>query len=348
MRTEDVARVLPRARRMDSSSVRLHDVPRNGQAHAERPTIAEPDERLEHPFNVGGTDPAPRIGHGEHHLRSGLPEGHSHMPPRGCVLDGVPNEVHHHLGEADRVTLDADHRGERGLELDARLAGARLAACDAVAHESAQVDVLADEAHLPERDPRDVNEVFCNTGRHLGVAPDDLGGLPLLLRGDPVLEERGPGSNRVERPAELVGGPCQHLVLRLRTTPCEVALADEPAEEKAHEEECRRLEKGKRAAGVSEAQLRELAMYQTSSAFSPLEKLVIEYAATMTKTPVDVPEELFAAHRCHFDDAQLVELTAAVAWENYRARFNHALLIEAEGFSEGAYCPLPERPERER
>ena len=89
-------------------------------------------------------------------------------------------------------------------------------------------------------------------------------------------------------------------------------------------------------------------MYQTSSAFSPLEKLVIEYAATMTKTPVDVPEELFAALRRHFDEAQLVELTAAVAWENYRARFNHALLIEAEGFSEGAYCPLPERPERER
>ena len=44
-------------------------------------------------------------------------------------------------------------------------------------------------------------------------------------------------------------------------------------------------------------------MYQTSSAFSPLEKLVIEYAATMTQTPVDVPEELFAALRRHFDDA---------------------------------------------
>ena len=91
------AEALPRARRMDSSSVRLHDVPRNGQAHTERPTIAEPNERLEHPFNVGGTDPAPRIGHGEHHLHSGLPEGHSHMPPRGCVLDGVPKEVPNHM-----------------------------------------------------------------------------------------------------------------------------------------------------------------------------------------------------------------------------------------------------------
>ncbi len=40
---------------------------------------------------------------------------------------------------------------------------------------------------------------------------------------------------------------------------------------------------------------------------------------------------------------QLVELTAAIAWENYRARFDHAFGIEAQGFSAGAYCPLPER-----
>jgi len=36
-----------------------------------------------------------------------------------------------------------------------------------------------------------------------------------------------------------------------------------------------------------------------------------------------------------------VELTSALAWENYRARFDHALKIDAEGFSEGAFCPLP-------
>ncbi len=35
-------------------------------------------------------------------------------------------------------------------------------------------------------------------------------------------------------------------------------------------------------------------------------------------------------------------LPAQIAWENWRARFNHALGIEAHGFSEGAYCPIPE------
>ena len=62
----------------------------------------------------------------------------------------------------------------------------------------------------------------------------------------------------------------------------------------------------------------------------------------MTLTPVEVSDELFAALRQHFDDAQLVELTAAIAMENYRARFNHAFEIEAQDFSRGAYCPLPE------
>jgi hypothetical protein len=39
----------------------------------------------------------------------------------------------------------------------------------------------------------------------------------------------------------------------------------------------------------------------------------------------------------------MVELTSAIAWENYRARFDHAFGIEAEGFSAGAVCALPAR-----
>jgi alkylhydroperoxidase family enzyme len=101
-----------------------------------------------------------------------------------------------------------------------------------------------------------------------------------------------------------------------------------------------------RAAGVTEAQLRALADYRTSSRFSELERLVLDYAVAMTTTPVDVPEAMFTALRQHFNDEQMVELTATIAWENYRGRFDHALGIEAQGFSDGAYCVLPERPKR--
>ena len=99
-----------------------------------------------------------------------------------------------------------------------------------------------------------------------------------------------------------------------------------------------------RAQGITEEHLRDLPVYKSSPAFSPLEKLVVQYAEEMTKTPVEIPEALFAALKQQFDPAQLVELTSAIAWENYRARFDHALGIEAQGFSEGAFCALPERP----
>jgi hypothetical protein len=77
----------------------------------------------------------------------------------------------------------------------------------------------------------------------------------------------------------------------------------------------------------------------------------------MASTPVEVPDAVFAALKLRYDDAQIVELTSAIAWENYRARFDHALGVEAEGYydpprprasrdvggpGKGAFCPLPQ------
>ena len=73
------------------------------------------------------------------------------------------------------------------------------------------------------------------------------------------------------------------------------------------------------------------------------EKLVLEYADRMTQTPVEVPDALFVRLRENFNESQLVELTSAIAWENYRARFDHAFGIEGENFSEGTLCALPVR-----
>jgi alkylhydroperoxidase family enzyme len=96
--------------------------------------------------------------------------------------------------------------------------------------------------------------------------------------------------------------------------------------------------------GVTEDKLRELHDYETSALFSDTERTVLRYADAMTRTPVDVPDDVFESIRALFNEAQIVELTSAIAWENYRARFNHALEVEAEGFSDGAFCPLPVGP----
>ncbi len=99
-----------------------------------------------------------------------------------------------------------------------------------------------------------------------------------------------------------------------------------------------------RGAGVTEEQLCELPSYERSEAFSPLEKLVLRYAVAVTRTPTVVTDELFDALREHFGEAQLVELTAAIALENFRARFNYAFGMGSQGFSEGSYCAVPEAP----
>lgn len=75
--------------------------------------------------------------------------------------------------------------------------------------------------------------------------------------------------------------------------------------------------------------------------------MVLKYADAMTRTPVEMDDALVAKLREKFTDPQLVELTGTLAWENYRARFDHALGVESENFTEGSYCALPVPPGRE-
>jgi alkylhydroperoxidase family enzyme len=58
----------------------------------------------------------------------------------------------------------------------------------------------------------------------------------------------------------------------------------------------------------------------------------------MTITGQKVTDEQFAEARRHFSEAQVVELTAAAALENFRSKFNVALGVESQGF-----CVLPPR-----
>lgn len=74
-----------------------------------------------------------------------------------------------------------------------------------------------------------------------------------------------------------------------------------------------------------------------------MERLVLDLAAGMAATPAVVSDELFAELQRHFTDAQLVELVTDFAMGNMRSRFNRAFLCRPAGFSEGTYCPLPEK-----
>ena len=82
--------------------------------------------------------------------------------------------------------------------------------------------------------------------------------------------------------------------------------------------------------------LSEVLEWRTSRLFSPLERAALEYAERITTTGQKVDDALFAELKKHFTEAQIVELTAAIAMENFRSKFNPPLGIEAQGF-----CMVP-------
>jgi alkylhydroperoxidase family enzyme len=75
-----------------------------------------------------------------------------------------------------------------------------------------------------------------------------------------------------------------------------------------------------------------VANFATSAHYSPAERAALAYAEAMTITAQKVTDELFAEARRHFSESQVVELTAAIALENFRSKFNAALGVESQGF----------------
>jgi AhpD family alkylhydroperoxidase len=93
--------------------------------------------------------------------------------------------------------------------------------------------------------------------------------------------------------------------------------------------------------GITDEELLAMADYRNAACFDDVDKLILEYATAISRTPVEVTDELFDALRKHFTVPQLVELTAIIALESMRARFNLALDIGSAGFSEGMVCAIP-------
>jgi alkylhydroperoxidase family enzyme len=84
--------------------------------------------------------------------------------------------------------------------------------------------------------------------------------------------------------------------------------------------------------------LAEVASWRDSKLFSEAERVALEYAECITYTDRKVDDALFARVKQHFTEPQIVELTAVVALENFRSKFNPTLGVEAQGF-----CIVPKR-----
>jgi len=84
--------------------------------------------------------------------------------------------------------------------------------------------------------------------------------------------------------------------------------------------------------------LADVTAWRDSTLFSEAERLALEYAERITYTDRRVDDALVDQLKQHYTEAQIVELTAAIAMENFRSKFNPALGIEAQGF-----CMVPKR-----
>lgn len=83
-------------------------------------------------------------------------------------------------------------------------------------------------------------------------------------------------------------------------------------------------------AGLTSEKILALDHYADSDLFDEREKAALEYADSITLSDRDVDDALFARVQSHFDQAALIELTAAVAWENASSKFNRALRVTSQ------------------
>ncbi|MEM7542976.1 MAG: hypothetical protein AAF384_15525 [Pseudomonadota bacterium] len=78
--------------------------------------------------------------------------------------------------------------------------------------------------------------------------------------------------------------------------------------------------------------------WQESDAYTDIERLALEYGERMTFTDQSVDDAFFARLQAQFSEPEIVELTAGIAMENFRSKFNVPLGVASQGF-----CLLPER-----
>lgn len=91
--------------------------------------------------------------------------------------------------------------------------------------------------------------------------------------------------------------------------------------------------------GLTEAHLAALPGFESSALFDARTKAALAYATAITYTDREVDADLMARLKNHFNDEEIIELTALVAFQNLSTKFNSALDVAAQGF-----CNTPPPP----
>ena len=94
-----------------------------------------------------------------------------------------------------------------------------------------------------------------------------------------------------------------------------------------------------RRLGWTEDQINNLADFEKRDDFAPAEKAALRLAEIETRRPQEFTDEMWQELRQHFDEGEIVELTAAIGLFNYFNRANDVLRMEPTKAGEGAPQP---------
>jgi AhpD family alkylhydroperoxidase len=99
------------------------------------------------------------------------------------------------------------------------------------------------------------------------------------------------------------------------------------------------------ARGIHRDKLEALGQAAESPVFRDHEKAALAYAESMTRGTAHGDAALVAGLQQHFNDDQIIELTALIAYQNLSSKFNAALGVPAQGFCINPAAQLDKRIE---
>lgn len=88
---------------------------------------------------------------------------------------------------------------------------------------------------------------------------------------------------------------------------------------------------------MSNDKILNLPNFQNSELYSSAEKSALLYAEAVTRNMKDTYDSLIHSLKEYYTDDEIIELTAAIAFENMSSKFNAALGVEPQGL-----CVIPE------
>ena len=172
-------------------------------------------EAFEHVREEVGRDADARVAHANDHLLVLASQAHRHLAVRGRELDGIGQQIPHHLLQAARV---GPHPSADAVKLrrqfDLLRERRRRGGLDRRLDHQPRLDEFGLQPHASGHDAAHVQQVIDQLGLQAGVAFDGVDGLRDHVRILLGAKDVGPAQHRVQGRAQLVRQRRQELVLQ--------------------------------------------------------------------------------------------------------------------------------------